>query len=131
MKKLAALLLIMPLLGGCPAVTGIFQPLHTNVVVENEDAAVKAYRLAHEAIDEANSILFAVDKTIGNNAEAGVWTKAQAQAYLDQSKDYGKKLDKAREMMRVGNLADAKSQADAIKSFVLILQKEVAKAARK
>ena len=125
------LLVLFVCLTGCAATAGMFQPLHTPVAVENEDAAVKAYRLAHNAIDEANAELTSLNRVIASNATAGVWTKSQAQGYLNQSKDFGKKVDKAREAMRLGDLNDANVQATALKALIVQLQIEVAKKARK
>jgi len=129
MRTLALFLIL--LLAGCAGMSGMTQPLHAPVAVTNEDSAVKAYRVAHEAIDEANAALNALNITIGNNAASGVWTKEQAQDYLDQSKAQGKKLDVAREALRFGNLADANTQAELVKTLLLNLQRKVAAEARK
>ena len=126
----SALLIIMALLAGCTMLQNMTQPLHAPVAVENEDAMVRAYRLAHATVDEANAALTVLNRTIGNNAASGVWTKAHAQHYLDQSKEKGKDLDKAREALKLGNIASAQTQAEAVKKLVIALQKEVARRAQ-
>lgn len=119
---LIALALIIPL-AGC----GITEPLHGPDAKVTESAEVHA---ARTAIDEANAILEAVNQVIGDNAAAGVWTKVQAQGYLDQSKDLGKRLDEARGFLRLGNPAEAQARTQAIKTAILALQLEISKRAR-
>lgn len=127
MKRLLAVLALVFALGGCVSTA----PLQTPAVIENESPAAKALRLAHVAVNEANAALTALNNVIGSNAEAGVWTKAQAQGYLDQSKEYGKKVDGARAALRLGNLTEARSQAELVKSMILLLHRKVAEQARK
>lgn len=112
------------LLTGC----GMLEPLHGDQAVTTEASAVHAARVA---IDEANASLTALNIVIGQNVQAGVWTKPQAQSALNESKNYGKRVDAARELLRGGLLTDAKSQAEAAKTLILLLQKRVAEAARK
>ena len=130
MRHLLAVLLLAFTVG-CGTVGGLTRPVHAPTTIENEAPMAKALRLAHIAIDEANAALTALNVTIGNNAAAGVWTKDQAQGYLDLSKMYGAKVDAAREALRLGNVADATSQAELVKTFILMLHKKVAEEARK
>src|SRR3990172_2871109 len=95
---------LVALLSGCAGMGSIVEPLHDTPAIEAESPQAKALRLAHAAVNEADAALFALDKVIGANAEAGIWTKAQAQGYLDQSKEYGARVDKARDALRIGNL---------------------------
>ena len=118
------------LMGGCAGGGPNIQPVHAPVVVDNENAAVKAFRLARDGIDEANAQLTSINRVIAANAKAGVWTKDQAQGYLNQTKAFGKDVDKARAAMLVGDLNDASVRAAAIKALILQLQLEVAKMAR-
>jgi len=122
---------LLVLLAGC-GVGGVLnvEPLHTPIVVESEDAAVKAFRIARNAVDEANAELTAVNRVIDSNAKAGIWTKEQAQGYLNQSKAFGRDVDKAQDSLLLGNLNDASVRAAAIKALILQLQLEVAKMAR-
>jgi len=128
MKRILAVLALAALLSGCGTWQALTQPVHGDKAVTTEAPAVRAARVA---IDEANASLTGLNNVIGQNVEAKVWTKAQAQAYLDQSKDYGKKVDDARDFLRGGLLTEAKSQADAAKSLILILHTRVAAEARK
>jgi soluble cytochrome b562 len=113
------------------ACAGLTDPLHGKPVPTDETPAQKALREAHSAIDEANAALIALNRTISNNVKSQVWTRLQAQAYLDQSVEYGSKLDKAKNLLLLGNIADAKQQAAAIKLLILELHKEVAAKAGK
>lgn len=112
------------LIAGC----GLTAPLHDPDKAATESTAVNAARVA---IDEGNALLTAVNRTIGANVEAGVWTKSQAQAYLDESKALGKRLDQAREALRLGDIRDARAQADAVKALITALHARVAAEARR
>lgn len=124
-KRLYYLLLLF--LVGC----GLTSPLHNKPVPADETPAQKALREAHNAIDEANAALFALNKTISSNIKAGVWTRQQAQAYLNQSVDYGAKVDKARDLLKLGDITNAQQQAAAIKLLIIELHKQVAQQAGK
>ena len=124
---LIGLLLALAIAAAMLASCGTTAPLHDPERISTESPEITA---ARTAIDEANGILIAVNNRIGDNAAAEVWTKAEAQGYLDRSKELGKKLDQARELLRLGNPADAQAQAVAIKTLILALQTEIAKRAR-
>jgi hypothetical protein len=115
-------------LSGCATWQAMTQPVHGENAVTTEAPAVRAARVA---IDEANASLTGLNNVIGQNIDAAVWSKAQAQAYLDESKAYGRRVDNARELLRGGLLADAKSQAEAVKYLILLMHKRVAAEARK
>lgn len=124
-KRLCYLLPL--LLVGCAVLT---DPLHGKVPAD-ETQAQKALREAHAAIDEAYAALITLNRTISNNVKGGVWNRLQAQAYLDQSVEYRSKIDKAKNMLLLGNIADAQQQAAALKLLILELHKEVAAKAGK
>jgi len=123
-----ALLSIGFALGGCGLMQAASQPVHGEKAVTTEAPALRAARVA---IDEANASLVGLNTVIGQNVESGVWTKAQGQGYLDESRAAGRRLDGAREALRGGLLLDAKSQAEAVRLLVLTLHKRVAAEARK
>lgn len=125
-------LLIFPLLlglWGCPGGLNV-QPVHAPIVIDNEAAAAKAFRLTRNAIDESYAILIATNRVIESNVSTGIWTKAQGQSHLNQSKKFRKSVDEAENALLLGNINDAKVRAAAIKALVLRLQIEVAQAAR-
>lgn len=126
-------LLILPLLlglCGCPGGGFNVQPVHAPIVVENEAAAVKAFRLTRNSIDESYVALTATNRVIESNVATGIWTKAQAQSHLNQSKKFRKAVDEADDALLLGNLNDANVRAAAIQALILRLQIEVAQAAR-
>lgn len=128
---LAALALAVAiLLSGCAMVKQMAQPLHKSPSAEMSTVE-KAQYVARAAIDEANAALTAVNRTITANVKAKVWTKDQAQGYLDESKKYGKQVDDAREALRLSNFANAEAQANAVKALILKLQQRIAVKARK
>jgi len=123
--ELLTVLIILAVLSACVTMT---ESLHNPEAVSTEAPAVKA---ARTAIDEGNALLTAVNRTIGANVDAKVWTRAQAQGYLDQSAGLGGRLDQAREALRLGNPGDAQAKADAVRSLILALQRKIAEEARK
>lgn len=127
-----AVVSVVLLMTGCAAVQGVFSPLHTPQTDEQAAAETpqqKALRLAHAALDEANAALVALNTTIGDNVTNQVWGRNEAQDYLDQSKTFGKKLDAAREALRIGNFTDAQQQAEALRTLIILLQKKAAERA--
>ena len=131
LKQFLLIALVAVSLSGCPDSAWLnTQPLHTPVVIDNEDAVVKAFRLARNTVDEANADLTAMNRVIKANVAAGVWTPDQAQGYLDRSKAFGRDVDKAQDALLLGDLNDATVRAAAIKALIMRLQLEVAQAAR-
>lgn len=119
--------LVVSILTGCAAMSGFTDPVHQAPTAEQaaaETPAEKAKRLAHSAIDEANVALLALGNVIDQNIDAQFWTKAQAQAYQDKKVDFGKKVDAARELLRLGDPAGAQSQAEAVRRLIIELQRK-------
>lgn len=86
--------------------------------------------IAQAAINEANATLTAINNTIASNVKEGIFTKTEAQDYLNQSIAYGKRVDQAKALLDSGNISDAKTQADILQSLILTLQRKVAEKAR-
>lgn len=125
-SKLFTMLAVLPLvfvLSGCPAVTG--GAVHSKPSTESTVVAG-----ARTAVDEANAALTALNNVIGQNVVDGVWTKPQAQTYLDKSKAFGKQADDARALLRAGDPLKAENQAKLLRQAILVLHKEVAQQAR-
>ena len=78
-------------LSGC-ALVGQVEPLSTMSVPATLPEAGKQ---AQVAVNEANLALTAAANVIAANVKDGIWTKAQAQGYLDKVKDYAKQVDRA------------------------------------
>ena len=114
-------------LSGC-ALVGQVEPLSTMSVPATLPEAGKQ---AQVAVNEANLALTAAANVIAANVKDGIWTKAQAQGYLDKVKDYAKQVDRAQELVRLGQFDLGKSQADAVRAVILILHREIAAQARK
>jgi len=121
-----ALLLLALLLSGCGAMQSMTEPIHAKP--STEAPAVEA---ARTLIDETNAALIALDRAIDANIDDKIWDKQQAQTVFDESKALGKRLDQAREALRLGDPLDAKTQAEAIKFAILALHRKVAAQARK
>lgn len=127
MKKVLLALACCLTLTACP---GGIRPLHdpdkAPVVQTDAERAISA---ARTSIDEANGALLAFDAVIDSNIDNKIWDKKTAQDYLDQSKAAGKRVTQAREALRLGNVTDAKGQAEAVKKLIIELQRQVAKRA--
>lgn len=124
-RNIAVMLCLGASLAGCGAAQGLFSPLHKEQAPEAaaaESPQAKALRLARFSIDEANAALTAFNQTIGGNVANQVWTPDEAQSYLDESKGFGKRLDQAREALRLGNIGDAQAQAEALRAAIIKLQ---------
>lgn len=134
MKKFKYVLLFVALLGGCQTLG--LAPIHKAPTAEQQAAetpAQKAERLARTALDEANATLTAINITIKQNVQAvpPLFTKAEAQDYLNESKKYGKQLDDVADLIVVGKFGDAQTQAAAIQKVLTILQQKVIAKVRK
>jgi hypothetical protein len=126
MKKLV-LVVLLTILPGC-ALLGPVEPV---APIGVPSTLPEAGKQAQNAINEANVGLAAAANVIAANVRDGIYTKAQAQAYLDQVKDYARKIDRAQEAVKLGDFSSAQGQADAVRSLILILHREVAAQARK
>jgi len=109
---------------GCSSFT---EPLARSAT-STESSAVAAVR---RVIDEGYATLTSLNRVIASNAREGVWTKSQAQSYLNQTREVGGKLDKARDALALGDIADAKNQAELTRVLLVELQRRVAAEARK
>jgi len=94
-------------------------------------ALPEAGKQAQLAINEANVTLTTAAVVIRGNIKDQIWTKEQAQSYLDKVKLYRKDVDRAQEAVDAGNFITANGQANAVRSLIVILHREVAAQARK
>lgn len=137
MKKLFAVATLALAVAGCgifgdtkpitkdvPATCKTIDP-QTKVVTVNAICAA-----AFEAIDQANVLLRSVDRMVLGKLKAGIWTKAQAQVYYDQTGKLGAKVDEAIAIFSRGDYVSAQAQAAATQQLLLILEKEIAAAAK-
>lgn len=106
----------------------VFDPQPLPKPDTNEAQAIKSLR---EIVNEGYAGVTSLNRVIEQNVLAGVWTKSQAQEYLDFSKETRKKLDKARDVLKLQDVAAAKTQREIVDKVVLELHKKIAAAARK
>ena len=85
---------------------------------------------AQLAVNEANLSLTAAANVVAGNLKDRVWTKAQAQGYLDKIKDLSHQVDRAQELIRLGDFTQGKTQAEVVKAALIILHREIAAKAR-
>jgi hypothetical protein len=82
-------------------------------------------------VNEANLGLTAAANIISSNVKDGIWTKAQAQGYLNKVRDYSRQVDRAQDLIRLGDFAQGKTEAEAVRSLIVLLHREIAAQARK
>jgi len=126
MKKLI-LALIIAALPAC----ALIGPVEPAAPIGVPSTLPEAGKQAQNVINEANIGLAAAASVIAANVRDGIYTKAQAQSHLDQVRDYAGKIDRAQEALTLGDFGSAQSQANAVRSLILILHREVAAQARK
>lgn len=143
MRNYFAVLAIALALSGCAVTKALFgdaEPITKDVpqVCKTVDLQTKAVTVntacadAYEALGQANVVLSSIDRMALERLKAGVWTKAQAQPYYDQTDKLGKQLDAAYALFRdQANYVGARAEADAIKKLLLILEKQISARAAK
>ena len=89
MRKL--LLILALALPGC----ALFGPVEPITSIKAPTTLSEAGQAAQAAVNEANLSLTAAANIIGQNVKDRIWTKTQAQGYLDKVKDYAKRTDQA------------------------------------
>jgi hypothetical protein len=86
---------------------------------------------AFDVINQANVLLIATDRAITDRVNSGIWTRDQAIPFFQRTSRLGEQVDQAERFFSAGTYTSAKAQADATKTLLLIIQKEVAAAAAK
>lgn len=90
-----------------------------------------AVQTVQKTITEANILITAAANVVAQNYKDGISTKEEAMAYALKLKDMADKLDSAQQALRLGDLTNAKNQAELIQKAITLLHKEVAAKARK
>lgn len=109
-------------LAGCQ-LFGPIEPVSTRPITTPAEQA-------QNAVNEANLGLTAAANVVAGNVKDRIWTKAQAQPYLDKIKDYAQQVDRAQELIRLGEFGAGKTQAEATRALIVILHREIAAKAR-
>jgi len=128
MKQLiTAILFAVALLSlqGCPGLTEV-KPVYE---APGEKQLTKANQ-AQISINEVRALLTGFNQAIAQNVRAKVWTKPQAQGYLDQSKALRSNLDKVQAMLDLGDISNANTQRALIMAGILSLQRRAAATGR-
>ena len=119
----AFILCLALLLPGC-ALFGPVEPVSTRALTTPAEQA-------QNAVNEANLSLTAAANVIAQNVKDGIWTKEQGRTYLDKVKNYAKQVDRAQELVKLGEFGQGKTQAEAVKALIIVLHREAAAAARR
>jgi hypothetical protein len=110
-------------LAGCAQMVP-FEPI---AVPENLSEAGKA---AQQLINEGNIALTAAYELVGERRKEKLITKGEAFKILNTLDDYSADLDKAQEILNLGNDLEAKGKAEVTKRLIDALRKTVAEKAR-
>lgn len=121
------LVFLMGFVFGCAVLTDPVSQKNPAVCASLPSAAQSTCNEAGQAFLKAEGLLIAVNQTIKQNADARLWTKAQAQSYLDRSKDARTKLDAAYAVFKNGDYGAALSQANLTNTLLQALLTEVAR----
>lgn len=107
-------------LSGC---AGTFKP--TPIAELKMPASMsEAGKYVQGLIREINVGITAAYLTIATDVEEGTMSAEDQTSYLTQLGDFEKKADAAQAALNLGNIADAKTQAEALNKLVLALQKK-------
>lgn len=90
----------------------------------------EAGKEAQKLINEANVALTAAYRVLVANVNDGTITPMDGSKYLDLLNDYSVQVDKAQDFLNVGNIADAKTKAEAVNKLVVALHKKVSDKAK-
>lgn len=123
----AAAALVVLLSAGCGTLGQLFGPGEPPKVDQTLSEPAQA---AQSAINEANLMIAAAANVIGNNAAAGIMTKAEAQQALDEVKRLREQARSAQAVLDLGDIGNAQTQAALINQLAAALHARVAKQAR-
>ena len=138
--KIAAVLALALALSGCAALKELVAtegpilktpPAKCVTVVNAVKTVNQLCYDAAESIAQANVALAAVDRVTLSYVKDGTWNHAQAQPYYNQTAKLGSDLTNITSMYESNMFADALTKANALRSVVRLLRKEVAAQARK
>lgn len=134
MRKLYAALVAAAVLAGCALFQSYQAPVSTKAPVVCESFTGDAVSVCVQVGDilvKGYVTVAAIDQDIAKTAPTGIWTKAQAQGYLDQAKDARKKLDATWDVYATGNYQAALDQANVTDTLITALEKKIAADAAK
>jgi hypothetical protein len=124
---LAFMLGVLVHFAGCAVFTDPVSQKNPAVCAQIAATAQPVCNEAGQAFLKAEGLLIAVNQTIKQNADARLWTKDQAQSYLDRSKAARLKLDAAYDVFKSGDYGAALSQANLTNTLLQALLTEVAR----
>ena len=108
--------------GGCALVAPAGIPVSQSLPVAAQAVQV--------SINEANVLIIASANVLAQNLKDGVMTKAEVDGYAVQLRQMAAQTDKAQNLLRLGDIGSAKTQAELIEKAVIALHKAVAAKAR-
>jgi len=124
-KRLVVALALLGALSGCAMLGEPVSPIA--VPSSLSDAGKQAAQL----VNEGNVLIAALANTLRDDVQAGVYTREQGQRYLDRLVEAADGIDKANDLLRMGQYDEASSVAKLQQSLLTALQRELAAQARK
>jgi len=91
----------------------------------------KAAQEVQKAINESNVLIIASANVLAQNLKDGVMLKAEVDGYAVKLRQMAAQVDKSQDLLRLGDIASARTQAELIQKAITALHKEVAARARK
>ena len=91
----------------------------------------KAAQEVQKAINESNVLIIASANVLAQNLKDGVMLKAEVDGYAVKLRQMAAQVDKSQGLLRLGDIASARTQAELIQKAITALHKEVAARARK
>jgi soluble cytochrome b562 len=91
----------------------------------------KAAQEVQKAINESNVLIIASANVLAQNLKDGVMLKAEVDGYAVKLRQMAAQVDKAQDLLRLGDIASSRTQAELIQKAITALHKEVAARARK
>lgn len=83
----------------------------------------EAGKQAQNLINEANVAITAAYNVVAANLENGTMSAVDGAKYIAALDDYAKKVDAAQSALNLGQVADAKTQAEALNKLIVALHK--------
>ena len=90
-----------------------------------------AAQSVQKTINEVNIALTAAANVVAQNKADGIYNDAEVAGYKAQLQDAARQVDKAQNLLRLGDIASARTQAEIVERLILALHKEVVARSRR
>ena len=109
--------------GGCALVAPADIPVSQSLPAAAQEV--------QKAINESNVLIIASANVLAQNLKDGVMTRVEVDGYAVKLRSMAAQTDKTQDLLRLGDIGSARTQAELIQRAVTALHREVAAKARK